>query len=455
MGFFAPPSKANYYSKDSPIRSHPDLTRRRSPQREPETPDEPPKEEKKVPKVRNRERFDPTTSKNTRFNSLIYHTSNDSVDLYAKENDSSDLLGRIYYDDFDSESSTPMVSVNTTPLISPSGSVIGNDYFSRPVISPNKSASTTNLRLHVGSNHHSAASTPHGGGLAAVDEKLRDHSKLSRGVTFDTSTNIERISLTLKAKHPKFKFRRNNKTYFVGYSKDNESLKALEWLFDEMLINGDTVVIIQALDEKLHHDIDRDACNKELEVFQDLNVHDKKIAMVYEIVIGKPQRSIQRAIDEYAPQMMVMGLHVDERELKGLFAKTTISKYFLQYALVPVIVVKPNHGHVIFLDKPIDNEDYFKNWLGDIDISDTFNKDKDRKKKKRPGKSPLNSRSSSLLSLPTLSEERGRPRAVETTEGTKPRFLISGSRSPSASREPRSDSKSSQKKSSLSKFFHR
>ncbi|EGV60952.1 hypothetical protein CANTEDRAFT_115964 [Yamadazyma tenuis ATCC 10573] len=440
------------------MRSHPDLQRRRSPTRSHEadseissgqeikpSPEQESKEpkstedddtteelgkprEKKVVKSRNRERFDPTTSKNTKLNSLIYHTTDDSIDVYTKENDSSDLLGRIYYDDFDSESSTPIISTNTTPLISPSGS---------------RSTSFTNLRVL-----HSTSS---------IDEKSREHYKYERGISFDTSTNIERISLTLKAKHPKFKFRRNNKTFLAGFNGDSESLKAIEWLFDEMIIHGDTIVILQVLDEKLHHDIDRAQCNRQLELIEDLNVHNKKISIVFEIVIGKPQKLLKKAIDEYTPQMMTIGMHSPDKESKGFFAKTTVSKYFLEYALVPVIVVKPTYDYIKELTNPIDNQQYFQNWLKNIDISETFIKDKKKKKMK----SPLGSRSSSHVSLVALNEERGRSRQVplDGTEDAKSSFSISGSRSPSATRSlsptgDRSDSRSSQKRSTLSKLFH-
>ena len=78
-----------------------------------------------------------------------------------------------------------------------------------------------------------------------------------RGISFDTSPHGHQKSYTLKAKHPLFKFRRTNKTFLVGYNDDLESTKAIEWLFDEMIINGDTIVVLQVLDEKQHVSIDK------------------------------------------------------------------------------------------------------------------------------------------------------------------------------------------------------
>lgn len=85
---------------------------------------------------------------------------------------------------------------------------------------------------------------------------------MERGISFDTSPHGHQKSYTLKAKHPLFKFRRTNKTFLVGYNDDLESTKAIEWLFDEMIINGDTIVVLQVLDEKQHVSIDKSKVQK-------------------------------------------------------------------------------------------------------------------------------------------------------------------------------------------------
>lgn len=433
--------------------------------------------ERKVIKVRNRERFDPETSKNTHYNSLLYHTSNESVDMYARENDSSDLLGRLYYDDYDSDSvRSPLVSGDSTPLLSPSLNAggTGGDYFSsRPIHSPG-----ILTPISRSGTSHSNLKSPDS--LAAIDEKLRKHqqnqlqvpssslsnhhvptpekSKYSKGISFDTSTaDTERKSLTLKSKHPKFKFRRNNKTFLTGFNDDQESLRAIKWLFDEAIVNGDTIVVLQVLDEKIHHQINRDKCQKSLEVIENLNIHNKKISIVYEVVIGKPQKYLKRAIDEYTPQMMAIGTHQSDKEQhKSFFAKTTLSKYFLEYALVPVVVVKPRYNHVEELPTPIDSSDYFKNWLSGIDISDTYGKDKEKKIKKF--RSPLGSRSSSSVSINTLNEDRGREKHGNNPDNHKFKASSStlGSRSDSKNRDDKSRdaNKSPHKRTAFSKLFH-
>ena len=60
--------------------------------------------------------LDDETVRNTKLNAELFHTSNDSVELYRQENNSSDLLGRLYYDDYDSDSMTsPSISGVSSP----------------------------------------------------------------------------------------------------------------------------------------------------------------------------------------------------------------------------------------------------------------------------------------------------------------------------------------------------
>lgn len=373
-----------------------------------------------VIKVKNKEKFDKQTSKNTHMNSLMYHTSDDTVDHYAQENNSSDLLGRIYYDDFDSDSATsPRMSKNTTPLISPSGSFIGSDYFN------NRGGGTSNGPGTNGVSTSNPSSTPQSLSTSPSfsEDKLKERPKLfSRGISFDTSsTTNPRKSLTLKEKHPKFKFRRNNKTFLTGYNNDQESLKAIEWLFDEMVMHGDTIVVLQVLDERYQPELNRDSANITLKLFESLNKHNKKISIVYELVIGNPQRLLKDAIEEYSPAMMAIGTHqIQDREInkskeqhhKFLTKTASLSRYFLEYGMVPVIVVKTTYNHSEVLSKEIDSPKYFADWLKNIDISHTFVKDKKKTsmfKSASTTTSPTLSRNPSSTNL----DERGRSNVLD------------------------------------------
>ncbi|KAI5957716.1 hypothetical protein KGF57_002982 [Candida theae] len=309
------------------------------------------------------------TARNTRLNAALYHTSDESVLSYRQQNDSSDLLGRLYYDDYDSHSNlispellSPTNSLPHTPLLSPApnNSNAAEDNEFNFGTSPTPKSAILNSQL-------SSSSTS----LSSLPKSAQTKStkpSLSRGVSFDTGDEGPKKSYTLKRKYPDYKFRRNNKTWLVGFNNDVESTKAIEWLFDEMVIHGDTIVILQVLDEKKHVSIDKIKANANVAHFEKLNVHYKKVALLFEVVIGKPQKALKLAIAEYAPSMMVIGTHhYTERESKhshrGFLSKSSLSKHFLECALVPVIIVKPTYNYVEVLANPIDSDQYFVNWI--------------------------------------------------------------------------------------------
>ena len=314
--------------------------------------------------------LDDETVRNTKLNAELFHTSNDSVELYRQENNSSDLLGRLYYDDYDSDSMT-----------SPSISGVSSPMPLSPIMSPSES-----------SDQLSVKSRP---------PFLRMKS-MERGISFDISPHGHQKSYTLKAKHPLFKFRRTNKTFLVGYNDDLESTKAIEWLFDEMIINGDTIVVLQVLDEKQHVSIDKSKVQKNLAKIEQINHHFKKVCIIYEAAIGKAKKAIRSAIDEYRPSMMAIGTHhYDGKEHHRSFTKSSLSKHILECSLVPIILVKPSYRYVEFLREEVDGPQYFENWIKNIDHIDNR-----VIRKKVPLISPSVSRNSSYTNL--VNEDRGR-----------------------------------------------
>ncbi|KAI5967878.1 hypothetical protein CANMA_002646 [Candida margitis] len=371
------------------------------------------------------------TARNTRLNASLYHTSDESIQQYRQQNDSTDLLGRLYYDDFDSNSNllspellSPAASLPHSPIISPmptGGGGAGNggdDEFYLGTSSTSPTLKNAILNSHLSSSSTSLSSLP----KLALSKNNRPN--LSRGVSFDTGDGGPKKSFTLKIKHPEYKFRRNNKTWLVGFNNDVESTKAVEWLFDEMVIHGDTIVVLQVLNEKKYTSIDKKQANANLSTFEQLNVHFKKVALLFEVVIGKPEKSLKQAIKEYAPSMMVIGTrHFSERDHhshhRGFLSKSSLSKHFLECALVPVIIVKPTYNYIENLSHPIDSEQYFANWLKrtskDHEMSDdqllqsnqqNSNHSSSLHRKVNSFLSPTSSRNSSYTNL--VNEERGR-----------------------------------------------
>lgn len=371
------------------------------------------------------------TDINTKLNALLYHFSDDSIDRYRLENNSLDLLGRLYYDDFD-----------------PRNQVLNS------VVSPT-SLSPSILRT------------------ASPQPGLNFERPLFlRQVSFDTLSDAHHLAITLKVKHPQFRFRRNNKTYLIGFSNDAESLRAVEWAFQQFVNHGDTIVVFQVLDEKNYRRVDPQLAETVLVKLQKLNTHARRISLVYEVVIGRPQKLLRAAIAEYSPNMMIVGSHqYGQAALPtlsslahivnsthhlhlplSLFSKTSISQYFLQFALVPVVLVKPFYTFSEKLDAPIDSPDYFHRWLANIDVTHT----REKKKKHVFGRRSKNSSSTALSDL-APAESRGRSTQSGFTIGSRDSSsLRSPSRSKSRSEhtETPEDSRSQSKtRSRLGKFF--
>lgn len=343
------------------------------------------------------------TELNTRMNALLYHTSHESIDLYRLENNSLDLLGRLHYDNFDIHDKESVSRVQSF-------------------------TSFLQILLAQSLNKASATSINNSGTLSPP--ALRPTPLFESGVSFDTLDDSHHKSIILTAKHPEFKFRRNNKTYLIGYSNDAESLRAVQWVFQEMVIHGDTVVVFQVLDEKHHKVVDADAADKVVEKLKSVNTYNRKISLMYEVTIGRPQKLLKQAIEEYKPAMMIVGSHqyelspvpsnaslnthtIQSNHSHFLFlGKTSISKYFLMFALVPVILVKPFYQHQETLKSPIDSDHYFHDMLANIDISRTRER---QRKHKFDFLSPTSSRNSSSTNLAAMISPESRGRSTENT----------------------------------------
>lgn len=401
MGLFTPKKSYYYTGTPSPGRTLPVTLQ--SPA------DTPPDDEEVEKKVYDKEKAtttiadpaDAETSANTKLNALLYHISDDLIDRYRLENNLLDLLGRMYYDDYDPEN--------------------------RQMVERVASATSLSSLLFV-------STPPVLCGLRAQFER----PLYSRQVSFDTLSDSHHLLITLKVKHPQFRFRRNNKTILIGFSNDAESLRAVEWAFQQLVIHGDTIVVFQVLDDRNYKLVDPQLAEKVLAKLQKLNTHARRILLVYEVVIGKPQKLLKAAITEYSPAMMIVGTHQYGRtaiptlhlsaqiansthhlHLHLLFlSKSSISKYFLQFALVPVILVKPFFEYHEELADPIDSPEYFHRLLASIDVEHT----REKKKKHMFGlRSPLMSRNASSTSLLDLAvpEARGRPSDMGFSIGSR------------------------------------
>ena len=138
-----------------------------------------------------------------------------------------------------------------------------------------------------------------------------------------------------------------------------------------MIINGDTIVVLQVLDENNTYPLTNRRSRKTwLKSSKSITI-SRKFVLSTKPPSVKAKKAIRSAIDEYRPSMMAIGTHhYDGKEHHRSFTKSSLSKHILECSLVPIILVKPSYRYVEFLRQEVDGPQYFENWIKNIDHID-------------------------------------------------------------------------------------
>ncbi|CEJ59336.1 Putative Universal stress protein family domain protein [Penicillium brasilianum] len=174
-----------------------------------------------------------------------------------------------------------------------------------------------------------------------------------RGVSFNTFDNRDAadFSLTLNYKHKGYQSTRRSRTFLCGTDQNDYSDFALNWLIDELVVDGDEIVCLRAVekDSRMASDagIEEGKYRQEAkrlfeQVIQKNSQNEKAISVVLELVVGKVEEIIQRMIRIHEPVMLIVGTR--GRNLKGVHSLLpgSVSKYCVQHSPIPVIVVRPS-----------------------------------------------------------------------------------------------------------------
>ncbi|VEU21037.1 DEKNAAC101936 [Brettanomyces naardenensis] len=193
---------------------------------------------------------------------------------------------------------------------------------------------------------------------ASTDENVSNLSNVSRensfrkGVTLDTFTtadaDLSKYQITLTSKHRDYRYTKTARTLICTYDEKQMSLSALQWTLKEMVSDSDTLVVFSVLDpadlglvgsSSQNH---RKKANDLLERVISLNERGQKIKVVLEFKVGNVQYMVNKAIRDYDPSFLIVGTDGNEKTgFRSLIAPKSMSKCFLEYAKVPVIVVNP------------------------------------------------------------------------------------------------------------------
>ncbi|KAI8384641.1 uncharacterized protein BYT42DRAFT_563165 [Radiomyces spectabilis] len=182
--------------------------------------------------------------------------------------------------------------------------------------------------------------------------------KYVRGVSFDTMTDkdLPLYSFTLRGKTPNYKKDRRSRSFLVATDLANYSEYALTWASEEIMDDGDELVVlrvvtvdltdkranVQSVLEQEAHEA-REKATEVMDKIMKNTTPDKKISVIIEFVFGKVQETIQHMIAMYQPSLLIVGTR-GLSEFKGMLLGS-ISKYCLQHSPVPVVVVRPEGKH--------------------------------------------------------------------------------------------------------------
>ncbi|KAF5022611.1 hypothetical protein F66182_5357 [Fusarium sp. NRRL 66182] len=182
------------------------------------------------------------------------------------------------------------------------------------------------------------------------------HPRFNQHVAFDNVTTGEptknnAISLTLNYRHRGYQARRRSRCFMVGVDEHAYSDYALQWLLDELVDDGDEIVCVRVVEERLRYTDEkqyRDDAHRIMRGIIDRNGNNRAINIRLEYAVGKLHTTFQVLIQMYQPAMLIVGTR--GRTLGGLQGlvntRNSFSKYCLQYSPVPVVVVRPTEKRI-------------------------------------------------------------------------------------------------------------
>jgi len=154
-------------------------------------------------------------------------------------------------------------------------------------------------------------------------------------------------SFTLQAKSSNYKPRRDSRCFLVATDGESYSIRALDWLMSSLVEHGDEVVVLQAVEPSgsAYKDVEMDehAKTEAQEVLLHvLTKNDRQITVTVEFVIGPAIKTIQRMLEVYRPDSLVVGTRgKNPSAWQKAFSLGSTSQYLVARSPVPVIVVRP------------------------------------------------------------------------------------------------------------------
>ncbi|PWO00561.1 hypothetical protein FA09DRAFT_327980 [Tilletiopsis washingtonensis] len=192
-----------------------------------------------------------------------------------------------------------------------------------------------------------------GGSLGGLSEK---GGAWERKVGFDTMPDADEtvsgeFSYTLQVKSRGYRRTKNTRTFMCAFDTNAYSERALEWLMESLVEDGDEVVALRVLEgeaDSIDQDEAREEARELIDSIVDLNddVEERRISIVVEFVAGDSVTStVLRMIHVYRPDSLTVGTRGKTpnafAKLLGGASMGSVSREILSRSPVPVVVVRP------------------------------------------------------------------------------------------------------------------
>jgi len=197
--------------------------------------------------------------------------------------------------------------------------------------------------------------TSSSGGLSDVDMR----PGYERKVGFDTMIDAEDtpngyFTFCLQVKSRGYKRTKNTRTFMCAVDDNTYSERALEWLMESLVSDGDEIVAVRVLEgerEEIDQEAARDEARELMASIVQLNdeVGHQSISIVVEFVagreFGKVTNSILGFIYMYRPDSLTVGTRGKSvsaiQKMLGGFSIGSCSRDILNRCPVPVVIVRP------------------------------------------------------------------------------------------------------------------
>ncbi|VVT48980.1 uncharacterized protein SAPINGB_P002045 [Magnusiomyces paraingens] len=173
------------------------------------------------------------------------------------------------------------------------------------------------------------------------------HGSTSNSANGDAPADEQQLqSFSLSSKHEDFQETYGSRTFLCALSSVSASRKALQWLVDHLMEDGDELLCLK---------VEKESNPKDPETFYRTHAEElltsivhtvvdssvKKINVIVELSVGSVKHIVRQAMLLYQPAIVVVGTSIKQYHnvMRYVSKKNTLSNFLINHSPVPVIVL--------------------------------------------------------------------------------------------------------------------